>query len=265
MNFSEMYKNEMNDIRHNIQSDKKILDTITMDQQQGISNLSSGSRRRRLRLVPGIAAFACMTLIVMNFTAVTNYAENVFGQFGLSVKNEKMKLDDIEPVLFDLNTFMAGAEEELVDIDENSGVDETYYNTFNTYKEFKENTGMILSESDKIVFTGITTHISKTYKIGHLSMDVLVDGQRALMNGMFVIEGSAQTDFGYGDNDGKVTNVYKYAEGKKAYFVYNGTDAGEEKNQAVYFTEKGVMYQLFVRKNQQGTKLAKQIIDYMAE
>ena len=57
-------------------------------------------------------------------------------------------------------------------------------------------------------------------------------------------------------------DTYKYGEGKYAYFV---RDEDYETLQIVYFAERGVMYQLFIDKSEEGTEIAKKIVEHMAE
>ena len=90
--------------------------------------------------------------------------------------------------------------------------------------------------------------INTVYKTGHLSLEVFSDVGQHHMNGMFIMDGYNQREYGYGE-DYKAYYVYEYAEGKKAYFV---KDWDKDSMQRVYFSERGIMYQLFVENSEGG-------------
>lgn len=210
-------------------------------------------RSTKIKRVVIIPLAAVLALILAG--AALAYTGAVTDTFGLWFGQQKVELDPLSPVSLDLDAFIRYAEERPEE------EDISYVAQFVDSFDFTEKTGMVLSDISRIGMVNVHVGISDRYRTGHITMEVLLNGQRYPMDGMFLLEGNTQTDYGYGVEAKKAYYVYEYAEGRKAYFVRDGIF---DNVMAVYFTENGVMYQLFVENSKAGKELGKEIVARMA-
>ena len=202
-------------------------------------------------MVVAVAAMLCVAVLSMNSDAIASYAESMVGKFGLYVGEKKIKLSEMTPIEVDLEKYYAYRE------NTDNGC------LFENQKALEEHTGIVLTESKHLELIYISALIAEGYQTGHLSMEVICETGQYGMNGMFILEGYDHNRFKYGYGvDVEPYYTYEYAEDKYAYFVRAD---GSEKKQAVYFVERGIMYQLFVENSEEGTEHGKQIVKYMAE
>lgn len=245
MDFRESYKKEMESVKHHHFIDHKILNAMEETKQEKKSFVSQKV---------AIIALACVAIAAMNFDSVVSYAETMIGQFSLILGGEEMKLSEMIPIEVDLEKHIAYEKTEMLNND-------IYWCNYEKQDLLEENTGIIISESENLEIRNIVLDISTVYKTGHLSLEIFCDAGQYHMNGMFVINGHNQREYGYGEIY-KPYYVYEYEEGKKAYFV---KEWDADSMQRVYFSENGIMYQLFVENSEEGKKAGMQIVDYMSE
>ncbi len=245
MNFKDSYKNEMKHIKHNAAMDNKILESMEQPVRKRINFAKWGV---------AVAAMLCVAVISMNADVIASYTEAMVGKFGLYVGGKKIKLSEMTPIEVDFEKYAAYNKEKAPERGDSF---------FDNQELLEEHTGIVLTESEHLELKDISTMISAYYRTGHLSMDVLYNGKAYGMNGMFILEGYDHKNlkYGYGEKV-KPYYTYEYAEDKYAYFV---RDDDYETKQKVYFAERGIMYQLFVEKSEEGTEIAKKIVEYMAE
>lgn len=193
-----------------------------------------------------IVLAAALIALALSCTAM---ASGVLGEtFGLWLGDRKVELDELTPVAFDLEGYLAEYPTGVADQDR----------VFRDAGSFTRATGMTLPGVEKLQMTDILLDISNRWRTGHLCMTVGTGDGEANMNGMFLLEGHTQEKYGYGVTARRADEVYEYAEGRKAYFI-----KGDEITQ-VYFVEDGVMFQLMVENSKSGKELGKQIVDCMA-
>lgn len=205
---------------------------------------------KRVLIIP-LAAVLALTLA----GAALAYTGAASDTFGLWFGQQKVELDPLSPVSLDLEAFIRYAEERPEE------EDTSYVAQFVDSFDFTEKTGMVLSDTAQIGMVNVSVGISDRYRTGHITMEVLLKGKRYPMNGMFLLEGNTQTDYGYGVEAKKAYYVYEYVEGRKAYFIRDGVF---DNVMEVYFTENGVMYQLFVENSKAGKELGKEVVARMA-
>lgn len=245
MDFRQSYKEEMDSIKHHKLIDHKILDAMEMPEREKSSFV-------RWKAV--VVALACVAIISMNFDSVVSYADTIIGQFSLILGGKEMKLSEMTPIEVDLEKHIAYEKTEMLN-------DDVYWCNYENQDLLEENTGIIISESENLEIRNIVVDISTVYKTGHLSLEIFSNVGQYHMNGMFVIDGHNQREYGYGEIY-KPYYVYEYEEGKKAYFA---KDLDTDSMQRVYFSENGIMYQLFVDNSEEGKEAGMQIVDYMSE
>jgi hypothetical protein len=213
---------------------------------------TTGTRKRPRRYV-GILAAAAVLVVVLSCTVMA--CSGALGStFGLWLGGQKVELDEFTPVAFQLETYL----EEYPD----------GFANFGSYDDFTEATGMSLTDSEQISFSDVWVdidvgyHGGSQYYIGHLGLEIEVDGAHAYTNGMFLAGGEAPSEsLSYGVESSKAYYVYEYAPGRKAYFV---KDKDPDSKIQVYFTENGIIYQLMVDKSKEGKELGKKIVDCIA-
>jgi len=269
MSFRENYKKEMQEIKHDETLDQTILDavkdnSIESDGVQSEFTKSDAwgqvSERGRWtgRRAAAIIAMICGIMLVVNFPSGISYADAVIGNFRLIACGSQMQLSEMTPVEIDLEKHIAYEKTELLDAPDQM----SYWCTYETQDLLQENTGLLISKSDALNVQNVVVSIDTMYRTGHLSMKVVWNGKKYGMNGMFVIDGFDQDkEYGYGERSAPYY-VYEYADGKKAYFV---KDRDYKDLQKVYFSENGIMYQLFVEKSEEGKEIGKRIVDEMSQ
>lgn len=224
---------------------QKLLDAASNPRPEG--NVTTMKAIRKKRIIP----IAAVLIIILSCT-VAAHAGTLYGTFGLWLGWQKVELAELSPAAFDLDTFTECAEE----VPTEDGVD--HFMVFKDYADFTAKTGMVLTDSAEIELTDIWVDISDFFRTGHMGMDIVLDGEACRMNGMFVLEGNKEENYGYGVPARKVDDVYEYVEGRKAYFV------NDDEITEVYFTENNVMYQLFVENSAEGKSLGKNVVNCMA-
>lgn len=207
---------------------------------QAERNVTSMKRLKKRYIVLAAALVA----LALSCTAM---ASGVLGEtFGLWLGEQKVALDELTPVAFDLEGYLAKYP---------NGISE-----FKDYNSFTEATGMTLPGAGELQMTDIVLDVSGRWRTGHICMTVGTEGETTHMNGMFLLEGHTQEVYGYGVEAVKADDVYEYAEGRRAYFV-KGEDG--QYTQA-YFVEDGVMFQLMVENSRPGKELGKRLVDCLA-
>lgn len=249
MEFKELYKKEMDEIKHNPELDRNVIDCAEQKM-----------KRKRKNNIIKVAAIAAVFAVVItaNAGSLMAYAKSLFFQYQLQIGKASMNLDDIIPVDMQVEDYSKGEGEK------GTSKKEMCAYSYKDETELVEKTGLKLSNSDELKFGTIRLMISQLYHEVHMTTNVYYKSQKASMNGMFVLEGFKGEEWGYGDTRGYLLSKYKYSDDKYAYFI---TDKDYEKfgMQIVYFTDKNIMYQLFVDNTEEGTKLAQNIIDCMTK
>lgn len=193
-----------------------------------------------------IVLAAALVALALSCTAM---ASGVLGEtFGLWLGNRKVALDELTPVAFDLEGFLAKYPTGVADQDR----------VFRDAGSFTRATGMTLPGAEELQMTDIVLSVSNRWRTGHISITVGTEDGEAIMNGMFLLEGHTQEAYGYGVKARRADEVYEYAEGRRAYFIK------EDEVIRVYFVEDGVMFQLTVEDSRSGKELGKEIVDRMA-
>lgn len=245
MEFKELYKKEMEEIKHNPELDRTVIDRAE-------HKMKSKRRNNIIKVATLAAVFAIV--ITVNAGSLVAYAESLFFQYQLQVGKASMNLDDVIPVDMHIDASSTGREVT------GASKEESYDYIYKDEKELLNKTGLKLCNSDNVKFGEIRLGVSEKYHTVHMVTEVYYKTQKASMNGMFVLDGFKGKEWGYGDTSGRLISKYKYADGKYAYFISN-KDYDEFKMQVVYFTDKNIMYQLFVDQTEEGTELAENIID----
>lgn len=193
-----------------------------------------------------IVLVAALIALALSCTAM---ASGVLGEtFGLWLGDRKVALDELTPVAFDLEGFLAEYPTGVADQDR----------VFRDADSYTQATGMTLPGAEELQMTDILLAVSNRWRTGHISITVGTGDGEAIMNGMFLLEGHTQEMYGYGVENTRADEVYEYAEGRKAYFILDDETA------QVYFVEDGVMFQMFVENSRLGKELGKEIVDRMA-
>ena len=193
-----------------------------------------------------IVLAAALIALALSCTAM---ASGVLGEtFGLWLGDRKVALDELTPVAFDLEGFLAEYPTGVADQDR----------VFRDAGSFTQATGMTLPGAEELQMTDIVLSVSNRWRTGHISITVGTGDTEAQMNGMFLLEGYTQETYGYGVEARRADEVYEYAEGRRAYFIK------EDEIIQVYFVEDSVMFQLTVENSRSGKELGKEIVDRMA-
>ena len=168
-----------------------------------------------------------------------------------------MELSVREPMNFTAKDIIQSSNMELAD-----GSNESYVKSYLSLEDFRRDTGIPLYNSRDVTFYSVQLRVSSEYNWGDLSILYDCGGTQGHMNGMFMLEGYQQSELGYGIEDGKLDSTYEYGEGKTAYFIkYQNPDAAC----GVYFSEKNMIFQLFVPDDSEGREIGKKIVDALAE
>lgn len=249
MELKELYKKEMEEIKHNPELDRNIIDYAEQKMK----------RKRKNNIIKAAAIAAVFAIVITaNAGSLMAYAKSLFFQYQLQIGKANMNLDDIIPVDMHIEDFSNWKEVKGV------SKEEVCFYDYRDQTELVEKTGLKLSNSDELRFGTIMLDVSQKYHQAHMTTNVYYKSQKAGMNGMFVLDGFKGKEWGYGNTRGYLLSKYKYSGDKYAYFI---TDKDYEKfgTQIVYFTDKNIMYQLFVDNTEEGTELAQNIIDCMTK
>lgn len=253
----ECYRNELNRIKHNKSLDEEILVRMNTLAESKVSFKWLDRFRRNKTSKSGIwksvavaAVLFCAISVSLNLGIVVSYAESILGRFSLFLAGEEIRLSELTPIAFPLDIYLA---------DEGTKkVHTSYSKVYPTQEQLQERTGIVLEKSDELELANIVLNISPEHKTGHMTMRVFCDSKEVHMNGMFVIDGYDEGEYGYG-TEKRAYYIYEYGEGDNAYFVKSG------QTQGIYFTKGGIMYQLFVEDSKEGKEFGKKIVDCMAE
>ena len=160
-----------------------------------------------------------------------------------------MELEGIVPVPFDIETFIADKGTEEFD-------DCNYWQLFETYGEMTQKTGLKLPKAESLEYNNISLAIDTENGYGHISFEVCLDGHIFETNGMFVVDGFKQENWGYGTKE-VPEEIYEYVDGKKAYFI------NSEGVNTVYFSEGNILFQMAIGKAEDAKLQAKRVVDIM--
>lgn len=265
--FKEAYKKELDSQKcpDALQASMQASMQTSM-QAQLRQNRAAGHKKTPSRYARRAAAAAivfCLSVIAVNRLHIISFAESLIQSFILYSDGSKtMKLDAINPVPFDPQSFCSSPDTE---VRESKDTDLTtyrhYWQTFDTYHKMHSLTGFSLPNADQIHYQNILLDVDFEHGYGHLVTDLSYQGTEFQANGMFVTSEYQQKDWGYGE-DRKISESYEYAPGRSAYF-FKSTDS--KISDIVYFTEDDIMFQLFVPASDKNYELTKQLLAAMAD
>ena len=238
MEFKKAYKQEMEQIKHNPQMDMEII-------SNGEKMIRKKNKDKFMRI--GVVAAMLALVIGINAGNIKTDADTMYLKFQLQIGKANMNIEDAKPIKINFRKQ-----------DETS--DKGWY-TYENDKDFLKKTGFDICKSDKLRFGSIGVGLYETS--GNFSTNIYYGSQKASANGRFMMKGYKWKTLGFGDTHGKLLTKYKYGEDLYAYFITND-DYEKYKMQVVYFSTNNIMYQLFVDLDDEGTALAKNIIDCLA-
>lgn len=217
--------------------------------------------RQALRASLAAAAMLCAVICMENRSQIAGFARSMADTFTLFVNGSRLELDSIEIVPFDTEAFCNDSGTHLVeplpDDPDTERDGKSYYQNFKDYDSMHGLTGLCLPKPDVMEYTRISVSVNQKYGSGHLSMSVSYEDARFGINGMFAADGFRQEHWGYGVDD-DVDEDYEYAAGRHAYFIRYG------KMDVVYFTESGIMFQMFIDHTESAKMDAKKMLGAMA-
>ncbi|MDE7313074.1 MAG: hypothetical protein K2N87_15855 [Eubacterium sp.] len=253
--FQEAYTQEMNRLRCSGQAKEAAF--ARMRRERGRIAKKRSAKKR----YAAAAAVLCLVFGIANSSQIAGFAKELSDSFFLSAgkKNTRHELDAIAPVAFDVEGFCrdAGTQADA----RYSGQDaKSYSQTFADYAKLHRVSGLELPNASAVEYSQIAVIIEPEYGYGHLSMDADFAGTSYLINGMFTTENFKQEAWGYG-HDEEVDEVYEYADGRYAFFIQT-----QDRNDQVYFSEKGILFQMFFPNGSgQGREQAKGLLRAMAQ
>lgn len=249
MNNMDRYKNEMNKLHHNIESDVIILDKV----YDGDNN--ANKKHWKIAASSAIIILACVATFVLSPT-LASYAKNFLKSFGLTIGDNRKEMSECVAVDFDYGRFVSS--EGVI----KNGVEDAYI-VCEDVDALRNVSGVELPQNDEIMFRNILLHVSEKYNNAHMSMEVVRIGYEkiATMNAQFIINSVENYDgLAYGYDEGNVIQEYVCSDGSTAFFIQH---SDYEKQMIVIFVVKGIQYQLFVDNTDEGYEFAKQVIAVM--
>lgn len=254
-NMTAAYRREMEHIKRPEIRQESTLDKIHQTEQ------ARTRRRRAVRTALAAAAMLCAVLCMENRSQIVGFAKSMADTFTLFVNGGRLELDSIEIISFDTEAFCSDSRTHLVEPlpdDPDSERDgKSYYQNFKDYGSMHSLTGLRLPNPDVVEYTRISVSINQKYGSGHLSMSAAYKDACFGINGMFAADGFRQEHWGYGVDD-DVDEDYEYADGRHAYFIRYG------EMDVVYFTESGIMFQMFLDHTEPARENAKNMLHAMA-
>lgn len=243
MNFQKKYQKEMDGIQRT--EELKALASENMYQHR-----ETVHKKQHWQAAVAVVAICFVIVAAVNSNKVVSFAKSLFGSFTLSTGKITMDLDDVVPVPFDKEAFIADKKTHEFD-------NCNYVQLFETYEEMTQKTGLKLPKAESLEYKNISLAIDTENSYGHISVEICLNGYNFEANGMFGIDGFQQENWGYGTKE-IPEEIYEYADGKKAYFINS-----EEVNR-VYFSEGNILFQMAIEKADDAKLQAKQVIDIMA-
>ena len=237
MELKKAYKQEMEQIKHNPQMDMEII-------SNGERMIRKKNRNKFMRI--GVVAAMLALVIGINAGNIKTYADTMYLKFQLQIGKANMNIEDAKP--------------KKIKFRKQDETSDKWY-VYENDKDFLKKTGFDICKSDKLRFGSIGVGLYETS--GNFSTNIYYGSQKASANGRFMMKGYKWKTLGFGDTHGKLLTKYKYDEDLYAYFITND-DYEKYKMQVVYFSANNIMYQLFVDLDDEGTALAKNIIDCLA-
>ena len=221
----------------------------------------TGNRTERV-FVMGRLKAAAVIMSLFLVVGISGYAvARNAGFFTLKTGDKEMDVEKAEPLEIDFESFKAMEETEY------DNESQTYFHEFTSVDVAEKTMGIKLWSSDEITAMGPIMIALSTYGTGHISGGWLKYGDMEFaLNGQFTFDNNTD-GMGYGTKR-QYYRTYKYGDEKTAYFVKDaGYDGDEEHSakQVVYFTANNIQYQLFVERTDDGTKMAEEIIDIIAQ
>lgn len=236
MNFKENYQREMNKIEKPADITEKVLHAADAEQETYAANKNRNVLRGSAIWKTAVAAIAivCVLSLCLQHEKVISFAQSVLNRFTVSVNNEDIEFDKIEPVDIDLEALFDDPKTEAVESGEPT---RSYFQVFTSYQEMNQLTKLELPCADKVEYSEIFFDVIPKYKTGHISAHILYEGVSYNTSGMFTLDGFDQEEWGYGAEGKK--EVYQYGDGKKACFIKDS-----DGNEKVYFVEGNILFQM---------------------
>lgn len=232
MNFRENYQREMNEIEKPADITKQVLNAADMAQETYTSVYRKKNRNilkndSIWKTATATIAIACALALCLHHEKVISFAQSVLDRFAvLSVNNEDIEFDEIEPIKINMESFVGDAKN---------------YQTFIPYQQMNQLTQLELPCPDKVEYRGISIDIISQAKTGRVYAEILYKGASYNIIGMFKLDGfdAKEWKFGWGFGTEGAKDVYQYGDGKSAYFVkdLDGTDT-------VYFVEGNILFKM---------------------
>lgn len=236
MNFKENYQREMNEIEKPSGITEKVLKAADTEQETYAAYKNRNVLRSGAiwKTVVAAIAIACVLGLCLQHEKVISFAQSVLNRFTVSVNNEDIAFDKIEPVDIDIDTFINDAKTEAIGC---HGYATSYWRSFSSYQEMKQLTQLELPCADKIEYRQISLDLTPGYQTGRVNTQIVYKGVSYNVNAMFALDGFDQEEWGYGAEGSK--EVYQYGDGKTACFIKDSD--GYEK---VYFEEGNILFQM---------------------
>lgn len=246
MNFRENYQREMNEIEKPADITRQVLNAADMAQEtytdayrkKNRNILKSGSI---WKTAAATIAIACALALCLHHEKVISFAQSVLDRFAvLSVNNEDIEFDEIEPIKINMEGFVRDAKTKIVE-DTDKAASRDYFHNFTSYQQMNQLTQLELPCADKVEYREISISITSQAKTGRVNGEILYKGVSYSISGMFKLDGfdAKEWKFGWGFGTEGTKDVYQYGDGKNAYFVkdLDGTDT-------VYFVEGNILFKM---------------------
>lgn len=257
-NYLERYREELDNVRHNPILDEKILEKADKHYIQ--------ITRKHV-----IWAVFIAVILVFHISWLWSYMSRKF-HYGQSIpyiinswEGVEISLDEVTPTDFELDKFLK--------LCENTKWSDYFYDDFNTYEEFYENTGLELLGAEYLEYFNFSASVREKettwgtlYEIGNLGearANFLYKDETYSIYAYYKIKDYSEEDAVIRVQKEKANYSYEYAQGKYAYFICNGYN-NYLLTQDVYLVEDGILYCIDrVDATMEATETVKEILEVM--
>lgn len=236
MNFRKNYQREMNEIEKPANITEQVLYAADMEQETYTdkTNRSVPKSIATWKTAVATIAIACVLCLCLQQEKVIAFAQSVLNRLTvLSVNNENIEFDKIEPVKINMEGFLKG------ELPASEAV--PYYRLFSSYQQMNQLTQLELPCADKVEYRELAMDITPRTQTGRVSAVILYKNVSYNIYGMFKLDNFDEEEWeeGWGFGEEGTKEVYQYGDGKSACFVkdLDGIDR-------VYFVEENIFFQM---------------------
>ncbi len=250
MNFSDMYKEGMDQVSVSQEAIDRMKISLSMDEELIIKSKRKNLNFHKRNII--LAALLLLSIItIYNFNSFRVFATSVLKPYIIDLGWKRAELGELNPIKLDMDSFLKSSGVRTYNFDDGTSYDKIYP----SYKELKRETGIFMISSELLKpGSTVVLIIFPKYSFGKLNGEFYYKDYYINIDSVFALEGDRKGSIGYGDGDEEHYDFsYQAANGITAYFIKSKNYGSK-----VFFRAGDIIYQVV---SDCGVKDMKKIID----